>query len=293
MRLPALSLLLGCGGAPEAPALPPAPEGMIAIPAGEAWVGSPRVGPNPPPGGGPVLRGRRRVRLSAYAIDRTEVTNAAYARFLRETGYRLPSVDERWAEDGYAWHSLEEMELKADHPVILVNWYDAYEFCRWRGARLPTDAEWERAALGAEGRPWPWGDTFDPTALNHGRADEPFYDDADGWLKTSPVGAFPRGASPEGLLDTFGNAWEWTADAWGGGWDSFQAGREGELLVDPHTEGMALYRGARGGSWFFGFEANPDGERNGFLAELRRKTTGIRCAADLGPRLGASAGAPR
>ncbi len=257
---------------------------MIAISGGEAWVGSPRVGPNPPPGGGPQVRARRRVQLSPYAIDRTEVTNADYARFLRETGYRLPSVDERWAEDGYAWHSLEEMEKLADHPVILVSWYDAREFCRWRGARLPTDAEWERAALGAEGRAYPWGDTFDPTALNHGQAEEPFFDERDGWRKTSPVGAFPRGVSPDGLQDAFGNAWEWVEDAWGGGWESFGAQDPGATVQDPHTEGMALYRGARGGSYFFAFELNVDGERNGFIGELRRKTTGLRCAVGLGTR---------
>ncbi len=229
------------------------------------------------------MRARRRVTLSPYAIDQTEVTHAAYATFLRETGYRLPSVDEAWAEDGYAWHSPDDGQELADHPVILVSWYDAREYCRWRGARLPTDAEWERAALGAEGRPFPWGDRFDATALNHGQAEEPFFDDSDGWLRTSPVRAFPRGASPDGLLDTFGNAWEWTEDAWGGGWERFGAAHGDAPLLDPRTEGMALYRGVRGGSYFFAFELNLDGERNGFLAELRRKTTGFRCAVNLQP----------
>lgn len=269
--------MAACGGPPAARA----PEGMVAIPGGEALVGSPRVGPDPPPGGGPVVRGQRRVRLSPYAIDRTEVTRAAYAAFLQATGYRLPSVGEDWAEKGYAWHSVSDGETDPDHPIVLVNWYDAREFCAWRGARLPTDAEWERAALGAEGRPYPWGSAFDPTALNHGRAEEPFFNDGDGWWATSPVGAFPRGRGPEGLEDAFGNAWEWTADAWGVSWDAFGAARAGEPLVDPRTRGPALYRGARGGSYFFGFEINPDGERNGFLAELRRKTTGFRCAVDL------------
>lgn len=274
-------LAAGCGDGARGPALEPAPEGMITIPAGEALVGSPRVGPNPPPGGGPMVRGRRRVSLGAYAIDRTEVTRASYAAFLRATGYRLPSVGEAWAEEGYTWPTVEAGALLPDHPVILVSWYDAREYCRWRGARLPTDAEWERAALGAEGRAWPWGDRFDATALNHGSSEEPFFDDSDGWLKTSPVGTFPRGASLDGLQDTFGNAWEWTADAWGEPWERFGASGGAETPVDPHTEGMALYRGARGGSYFFGFEVNPDGERNGFLAELRRKTTGIRCAVSL------------
>lgn len=283
MRLP-LSLLALILGAcePAAPELPKPPEGMVLVPGGEVWVGSPRVGPFPPPGGGPVVRGRRQIWLDPFAIDVNEATRAVYARFLRETGYRLPAVGEDWAKEGYAWTSVEEGEtVEPDHPVVLISWYDAAEFCRWRGLRLPTDAEWEVAALGAEGRAFPWGDTFDATALNHGSPDDPFFDDSDGWLKTSPVGAFPRGRSPYGLSDTFGNVWEWTADAWGGSWDDFHGQRHGELLANPRADGASLYHGARGGSYFFGFEVNPDGERNGFLSELRRKSTGVRCACSM------------
>ena len=281
MRLSlALSVLLvACGGAPEAPKVP---EGMVYIPGGEVWVGSPRVGPMPPPGGGPSVRGRRELWLDPYAIDVDEATRSVYARFLIETGYRLPSVGEGWADDGYAWKTAEEgLSVEPDHPVVLISWYDAREFCRWRGARLPTDAEWEVAALGAEGRNWPWGQAFDGSALNHGSADAPFFDDSDGWLKTSPVGAFPKGKSVYGLNDTFGNAWEWTADAWGGSWQEFRGGNHGALLANPTSDSPALYHGARGGSYFFGFEVNLDGERNGFLSELRRKSTGVRCAMSV------------
>lgn len=289
MRLPlALSLALGACTpsapevAPPVPAAPEVPEGMIYIPGGEVWVGSPRVGPLPPPGGGPVLRGRRRLWLDPFVIDRDEVTRAQYARFLQETGYRLPSVGESWAEEGYAWSSVEEgLNVEPDHPVVLLSWYDAAELCRWRGARLPTDAEWEVAALGAEGRTWPWGERFDGQALNHGSPESPFFDDSDGWSKTSPVGAFPAGRSPYGLNDAFGNVWEWTADAWGGSWEDFHGDQRGELLANPVADGPSLYHGARGGSYFFGFEVNLDGERNGFLSELRRKSTGVRCAMSL------------
>ena len=283
MRLPvALSLALAACASERAAPPPAAPEGMVYIPGGAVWVGSPRVGPYPPPGGGPSVRGRRTVWLDAYAIDVNEATRADYARFLLDTGYRLPSVGEPWASEGYAWSSAEEgSRVLPDHPVLLISWYDAREYCRWRGARLPTDAEWEVAALGAEGQNWPWGQAFDASALNHGSPDEPFFDDSDGWLKTSPVGAFPAGRSPYGLNDAFGNAWEWTSDAWGGSWDSFQGGRHGELLANPRDDAPALYHGARGGSYFFGFEVNLDGERNGFLSELRRKSTGVRCAVSL------------
>lgn len=282
MRLFALSAALGLLGCPGQP--PRAPVGMVAIPAGDYAVGSPRVGPLPPPGGGPRVRERRRVHLDAYAIDRTEATRAGYADFLDATGYRLPSVDEPWAADGYSWSSPEDgRKVEPQHPVLLLSWYDAAEYCRWRGARLPTDAEWEVAALGGDGRSWPWGERWDPMALNHGRAEAPFFDDRDGWYRTAPVGSFPSGRSPFGLDDAFGNAWEWTADAWGGGWEDFGAASAG-AVTNPHTSGLALYRGARGGSDYFDFEANPDGERNGFLSELRRKTTGVRCAVDMKTR---------
>lgn len=269
---------LGCR--PEAPT---PPEGMVYVPGGRVQVGSAHQGPLPPPDGGHQARARRAVELSPYFIDRTEVTRAAYAAFLLETGYRLPSVGEGWADHEWSWARPEEgLEREPDHPVVLVSWYDAVEFCRWRGARLPTDAEWELAALGADGRRYPWGDAWDPARLNHGQGAEPFFDDSDGWARTSPVGAYPTGASPWGLLDAFGNAWEWTADAWGEGWSGVVGEQTADgALRDPHTEGESLYRGVRGGSYYFDLLVNPDGERNGFLAELRRKTSGFRCAADV------------
>lgn len=276
MRLSLLTLIIACRAS-----TPPAPEGMIYIPGGLVEVGSALAGPLPPLDGGPVLRDRRPVEISPYFIDRTEVTRAAYAAFVRATDYRLPSVGEGWADHAWSWLRPEDgLEQDPDHPVVLVSWYDAAEFCRWRGVRLPTDAEWEYAALGSDGRRFPWGDAWDPAALNHGQGAEPFYDATDGHERTSPVGAFPAGASPFGLMDSFGNAWEWTADGWGDGWASVVGGGEpGAPLRDPHTASESLYRGVRGGSYYFDFLVNPDGERNGFLAELRRKTSGFRCAA--------------
>ncbi len=228
----------------------------------------------------------RDVWVSAYWIDRTEVTQRNYARFLQETGYRPPFVDEPWAEDGWSWDGPDAPAATADHPVVLVNWFDAREFCAWAGKRLPTEAEWQLAAIGgaAEERLFPWGDEYDGDKLNHGTIDPPNYDDSDGYARTSPVGSFPAGASRQGLLDAFGNAWEWTADlrvaAWGDMLGERERSPRGERIRDPHTGLLGLYAAVRGGAYFYDLRPNPAGERSAFLTELRRKSSGFRCAKD-------------
>lgn len=241
------------------------------------------------PGGRPPIRPEdrlspRRVWVSAFRIDRTEVTRAAYAKFLVATGYRLPEVDEGWArDDGWNWTSPSPPEGTADHPVVLVSWYDATEYCEWRGARLPTEAEWQLAALGPakDGRIFPWGNAWGDRRINHGQLAAPNFDDSDGYLKTSPVGAFPAGRSPYGLEDAFGNAWEFTSDRRVGSWDQVLHQPYQDGWTDVHAPMPGLYVAVRGGSYYFDFRINPAGERHAFLPELRRKTSGLRCAADL------------
>lgn len=302
----------GPGGPPPGQAGPPpggtqgAPPGGHPVPAQGGAPGGAPGGPSAPPGspsaGGGALPDlgatsatkhgltkadpdpleAREVEVGDFWIDLTETTHAEYARFIEATGYRPPFVDEPWAMDGYSWVGGEPPAGLDDHPVVLVNWYDARAYCAWAGKRLPTEPEWQLAVLGPseQERNYPWGAELGEGHYNHGRMIDPNYDDSDGWARTSPVTAFPTGRSWAGLYDGFGNAWEWTNDWRVQDWEKVSGERRGGRLVDPHTEGLALYAAVRGGSFFFDLGPNPAGERNAFIAELRRKSSGFRCAAD-------------
>jgi formylglycine-generating enzyme required for sulfatase activity len=170
-------------------------------------------------------RSRGPVETDAYAITKTPITNAQYAAFVAATGHRAPDVDaETW--QGYrlihpyertrrhAWIGGQPPPGHRDHPVVLVSHADATAFAAWLGGvtgrawRLPTELEWEKAARGADGRRFPWGDEFDPTRLNSHDL---------GPFTTTPVGAFPTGASPYGVLDAAGQVFEWTSTSADGG----------------------------------------------------------------------------
>ena len=227
----------------------------------------------------------RAVRMNAFLMDQTEVTQAAYGQFLKATGYRIPHVAERWAEDGWNWATTNHPPSMGAHPVVMVSFYDAEAYCAWRNKRLPTEAEWQIAALGpsAELRTFPWGSRYQQERLNHGRMASPNYDDSDGHDRTAPVGSYPSGRSPNGLDDMFGNAWEYTADLriedWGNArHDGF--GPTGEM-INARAPGPGLRIAVRGGSYYFDFVPNPGGEWNAFVPESRRKSAGFRCAADV------------
>jgi len=227
----------------------------------------------------------RMVQIEAFLMDQTEVTRTAYARFLTETGYRLPHVAEEWAEDGWNWTDTVVDKDLANHPVVLVSFYDAEAYCRWRNKRLPTEAEWQMAALGpaSEKRTFPWGSRYRDDWLNHGRMEAPNFDGSDGFLRTAPVGSFTQGRSPSGLDDMFGNVWEFTADVRIDDWaaarhDGF--GSSGEM-INARAAGPGLRVAVRGGSFYFDFRPNPGGEWASFVPEIRRKSAGFRCASDL------------
>jgi formylglycine-generating enzyme required for sulfatase activity len=162
---------------------------------------------------------RRRETAAAFCIDRTLATHAKYAEFVSATGHRAPTISrEDYRRQGFLVHDYDREVLPslwrdgrppaalADHPVVVVSVGDAEAFCRWRARelRLPSEPEWEKAARGADGRVFPWGDTWDP-----GRANSA----ASGVNGTTPVTRYRTGASPYGMLDAVGNVFQWTASS--------------------------------------------------------------------------------
>ena len=171
-----------------------------------------------------------RLFLPAFQIARTPVTNAQYAIYIQATGTEPPK---HW-EDG------QPPKEKLEHPVVYVSWHDACGYCTWlsrlirKQVRLPTEAEWEKAARGdGDKRPYPWGETFDMVKCNSA---------ALGLDDTTPVGVFPAGASPYGCLDMAGNVWEWTCSLWRGYPYNPHDGREN--LDAPDNESRVLRGGA-------------------------------------------------
>jgi len=188
-----MGTLLGCQN-------PSPPEGMIRIAAGPFTMGSNRTDTEGRASEFGLAKPlyldehpQRQVTLPAYDIDRYEITNAQYQRYVATTQARAPK----------GWPSGRPPAGREHHPVTHVNWYEAQAYCQWAGKRLPTEAEWEKAARGTDGREYPWGNEFDEKRANTGGS---------GVGDLAPVGQFPQGASPYGVEDLAGNVWEWTAD---------------------------------------------------------------------------------
>jgi len=249
---------------------------MVFVPVGEFVMGSENLGDDERPA--------HRVYLDDFWIDRYEVTNERFALFVTATGYQTEAERRGWGwvwkgSDGSTelttgWEKVEGADWrhprgpdpsttlrqgseqhssiadKMDHPVVLVSWNDADTYCRWAGKRLPSEAQWEKAARGpsppqqarddegpGHGRRYAWGDEFDSAKANTSESERG---------DTTPVGSFsPQGDSPYGASDMTGNVWEWVADWYGSDYYS-QA-----PLTNPPGPITGTYKVLRGGSWPF------------------------------------------
>ncbi len=266
------------------------PDDMVLVPAGEFSMGA-----STDEGGLPDEQPLRLVYLSAYWIDRYEVTNAAYARFTQETGYQAPA---NAAPALTLWEHNAPMPGIEQHPVVNVSWLDAVAFCRWAGKRLPTEAEWEKAARGTDRRIYPWGNVWN---LDHANSASywaqhtvHFADSTEWeafWIKglgaaiskekglrgeilTLPVGSFPSGVSPYGALDMAGNAAEWVQD-----WYNPTHYRSASLTNPPGPERGAI-KAMRGGSWLKPAISLRTTDRDWGTMDSRPSGTGFRCARD-------------
>lgn len=201
---------------------------MVYIPSGEFLMGSSEGVGNETPA--------HTVRLDAFYIDRYPVTNEEYKRFVDITGHPVPCYDVDWVDaSDYNWdpETRTPPAGKENHPVVLVSWEDAQAYAAWAGKRLPTEAEWERAARGTDGRRWPWGDEFVKDRCNSKESDVG---------GTVPVGQYsPDCDSPDGVGDTVGNVWEWTSSLF----------RPYPYDADDGRESLEAngWRVLRGGSW--------------------------------------------
>ena len=194
------------------------------------------------------------VYVRRYQIARVPVTNAQYKAFVDATGHRAPNH----------WQRGRIPADKEDHPVVYVSWYDAQTFCSWAGARLPTEAEWEKAARGSDGRKYPWGDS----APDCGKAQ---YHGCGG--ETVVAGSKPAGASPSGVLDMAGNVWEWCQDWYGENYYASSPSR------DPQGPDSGNRRVVRGGSWYFNEWYVRAANRHWNVPIFRYDLVGFRCVS--------------
>lgn len=244
---------------------------------------------------------RHTLMLPAFLIDTYEVSNAPYKAFIHATQRAAPEL---WKEIGYVYtdaqlQAKDEAELRVlatdvfhldmdtrvmnkdgllaamfkqqraldTYPAGGMNWFDAYAFCAWRGARLPTEAEWEKAARGSDGREYPWGNEWDPKRTGTG-------DDVGAEEGFSPVGSFPQSASPYGVHDLAGNVWEWVQD-----W--YEPYPNSDYPTKEHGKKNKVIRGGSGGMGHYAISYFYRASTRQYAGpEMQSDDVGFRCVKD-------------
>jgi formylglycine-generating enzyme required for sulfatase activity len=251
---------------------------IVFVPAGAFWMGSsendPAVEAHEKP--------QHLVTLDAYFIDQFEVTNAQFASFMNAAGdgsrerlwlateaaaVRIHQQDGLWQPDG-------GYEM---HPVVETSWYGAEAYCQWAGKRLPTEAEWEKAARGPDKRIYPWGNEFDGTKLNFcdincEQAEWRNTNWSDGYAQTAPVDSYADGVGPHGALNMAGNVWEWVADRYSPDY------YVNSPRIAPQGPSVGEMRIHRGGSWDSAEWFVRTAYRYPALPGHHASTVGFRCA---------------
>ena len=228
----------------------PVPEEMVTIPAGPFVRGTMSGGFDEQP--------QRTIYLDTFSIDRYEVTNHQYQQFVAATGHRKAAPPSRYAK------SMGKMR-SPNQPVVYVSWDDAVAYCRWKGKRLPTEAEWEKAMRGTDGRLWPWGNQEKPNGANWARVQ-------DGHDVSARVGTFQTDKSPYGVMDGAGNVIEWVAD-----WYQ-EAYYKDSPDKDPPSPEFGIFRVMRGGGYTTTGGDLRITSRSRMVPDFRDETIGFRCA---------------
>jgi formylglycine-generating enzyme required for sulfatase activity len=223
---------------------------MVSIPAGPFIRGTDQGGLDEHP--------QRTLVLDAFAIDRYEVTNFQYQQFVDATGHRKSGPPARYAKNMSKMQGINQ-------PVVYVSWEDAEAYCHWKGKRLPTEAEWEKAMRGTDGRLWPWGNVEQPNGANWARVQ-------DGHDVSAPVGTVLTDKSPYGVMDGAGNVMEWVADWYGETY--FKEAPE----RNPPSPDHGVFRVLRGGGYATTGADIRITSRSKMVQDFRDETIGFRCA---------------